>query len=101
MSAAEAARHYEVSKSFIEGLKRLRRSGGDIGGKVRGPGRKRKLSSYEDRLRELVTKQPDITLEELREALGIKAELSTVWYALDRLGLSYKKNTVRRRTGKV
>jgi hypothetical protein len=42
--------------------------------------------------------EADATLAELREALPTTAALSTLWLEIDRLGLTVKKNRIRRRT---
>jgi hypothetical protein len=55
------------------------------------------LAGQEERLRSLITARPDATLAELREALQTTAALSTLWLAVDRLGLTVKKNRTRRR----
>jgi transposase len=46
------------------------------------------------RLRDLVRAQPDATLAELQERLGIPCSLSTLCRALQRLGLSRKKKSL-------
>lgn len=53
------------------------------------------------RLAELVRQQPDATLKELRERLGVPCVDSTICKALKRLGLSFKKRRSTRpsRTG--
>jgi transposase len=43
-------------------------------------------------LRELVARQPDATLAELRDALGVHVALSAIWHALKELKLSFKKS---------
>ena len=98
MKLAEVAAKYEVSQSFVEKLLHRRRTTGEIGPKEYKRGPKEKLKAHEDRLRELVDRQPDITLAELRDRLKVDVPLSTIWYALDRLRLTFKKNPVRRRT---
>ncbi len=45
----------------------------------------------EERLGALITARPDATLAELRERLATSAALSTIWRAIDRLGLTVKK----------
>jgi len=40
----------------------------------------------------LIVARPDATLAELREALPTAAGLSTLWRAIDRLGVTVKKN---------
>jgi len=42
-------------------------------------------------LQQLVQQRPDATLRELREALGVPVALGTVWRALKRLQISFKK----------
>jgi transposase len=43
------------------------------------------------RLAELVAQRPDATVRELRELLGVECSESAVGFALQRLGLSFKK----------
>ncbi len=95
----EAAERFEVSTSFVRKLKQRRRETGRIEAYPRRSGPKPKLKKHESRLRALIKAQPDATLEELRDRLGVKVPLSTVWYAIDRLGLSVKKNRTRQRAG--
>jgi hypothetical protein len=51
----------------------------------------RTIGPQEKRLVVLITARPDATLAELREALPTSAALSTIWRAIDRLGLTVKK----------
>jgi transposase len=64
-----------------------------------------KLGPYSDFLTELVTQDPDITLEELRESLehahDVRASVSGVDQALKRLGYSYKKRASSRMNADV
>jgi hypothetical protein len=53
------------------------------------------LAGQEDRLAALIMAQPDMTLEELRDALPTTAALSTLWLEIDRLGFSLKNGTAR------
>jgi len=100
------ATRFEVSTSFVRKLKQRRRETGRIEAFPRRSGPKPKLKAHEEALRGLIHAQPDATLEELRERLGVEVELSTLWYTLDRLGLTVKKNparqraTARRRSGR-
>jgi hypothetical protein len=55
------------------------------------------LEGQEDRLKALVTAQPDATLAELRDALRTSAALATIWRELNQLDLTLKKNRTRRR----
>jgi transposase len=91
------AERFEVSESFVRALKRRRRVTGKIEALPKNSGPKPKLKAHEDKLRALIRAQPDATLSELRERLGVDVQLSTLWYALDRLKLSVKKNRMRQR----
>jgi len=93
---AVAAR-FEVSESFVRALKRRRRTTGKIEALPKNSGPKPKLKAHEEKLRALIKAQPDATLEELRERLGVDVQLSTLWYAIDRMKLSVKKNRMRQR----
>ena len=91
------AERFEVSTSFVRTLKRRRKTTGKFEALPRHSGPKPKLAPHEDRLRAFVKEQPDATLAELRERLGVNVQLSTLWYALDRMKLSVKKNRMRQR----
>jgi len=63
--------------------------------------RKPILAEHEAKVRDLVAARPDMTISELASelaALGIKAGRSSVYRFLRRLGLTFKKNSARRRT---
>lgn len=45
-----------------------------------------------ERLAQLVNEQPDATLKELRERLGIQCAESAICTTLKKLGLSFKKD---------
>ena len=55
-------------------------------------------AEQEHRLGLLLLVQPDATLAELQTALPTTAALSTLWRAIGRFGLTFKKNGLRRRT---
>lgn len=82
------AEKYGVSRAWVRGLKQRRRETGEIAPRV-GGGRKPKIDRV--RLAALVEQQPDATLLELRERLGIHCSLSAIWMALDKLRISFKK----------
>ena len=94
-SAREAARRFAVSESAaIKLIRRVRETGSTEPGRMGGH-RKPLLAGHEALLRELTAAKPGITLAELQAALagrGIAAGcLTTIWSALQRLGLSHKK----------
>ena len=98
MKAEAVAAKYRVSRAWVHRLVQRRRETGEIGPRAQTKFRARTLGEQEDRLRALVTAQPDRTLAELRDALPTSASLATIWRALGRLQLTVKKNGTRRRT---
>lgn len=96
--ADEVAATFSVSRAWVHRLAQRRRETGSIAPRKQTKFRARVLAGQEDRLKALVAAQPDATLAELREQLPTTAALSTLWLALDRLGLTFKKNRTRRRT---
>lgn len=95
-SATDVARHYRVSRGWIYKLLGQRQETGSIEPLCGKPGPKPVLGEHLSTLRELVKKQPDATLAELREELGVPAGITTVWRALRDLGLTLKKSHPRR-----
>ncbi len=49
------------------------------------------LETHRRRMRQLLGQQPDLTLAELRGALGLHCTLPAIHYALGRMNLTYKK----------
>ena len=95
--ADEVAATFRVSRAWVHRLAQRRRDTGSITPRKQAKFRSRVLASQEQRLQDLVNAKPDATLAELREGLPTTAALSTLWLALDRLGLTVKKNGTRRR----
>lgn len=97
------AEKYTVSESWVRRLKQRKRECGQA--EPRSPRNKRvpKLAAHADRIRELVTATPDLTLAELRAELGVTVALATLWAAVARLGLTVKKKSSGRpsRTGRT
>jgi transposase len=98
LDAEGVAAKYEVSRAWVHRLVQRRRETGSIAPRKQTKFRERALAGREDRLAALIAAQPDATLAELREALPTTAALSSIWRAIDRLGLTVKKNRTRRRT---
>jgi transposase len=92
----QIARRFLVSVSFITRLLQLHRRTGSLEPRPHGGGNPAVLSPEDlQQLRELVQKQPDATLEELRQRLGVSCSLMTLSRALNTLGLPRKKKTPR------
>jgi transposase len=92
----QIARRFLVSVSFITRLLQLHRSTGSLEPRPHGGGNPAVLSPEDlEQLRELVQKQPDATLEELRQRLGVSCSLMTISRALRKLELPRKKKIPR------
>lgn len=99
MASKDVAVKYAVSRAWVDRVKQRRRETGEVTPRVQTVFRRRALTTeQEHRLGLLLLVQPDATLAELQTALPTTAALSTLWRAIDRLGLTFKKNRVRRGT---
>ena len=83
------ARVFRVSTCFIVRLLQRRRATGTL-----APGPPALGSGDLGRLAGLVREQPDATLEQLRRRGGFRCSLKTLWFALNRLGLTRKKKSL-------
>ena len=98
MGSTEVARKYSVSPAWVRRLKQHRRERGDLKPRPRGH---RQRQFDREQLETLVQEQPDATLCELRNALGVQVSLAAIWLALKELQLTFKKSrfTPQSRTG--
>jgi len=88
----EIALRYRVSLGMVKKLLQQRRHTGDIRPRHRYSGRKPKiLDSHQQQMRKLLDKKPDLTLKELRSAMQLSCSLPAIYYALEAIGLTYKK----------
>src|SRR6516164_6184399 len=95
-SQREIARRFRVSPSFLVRLLQRRRTAGTLAPKPHGGGPRPALSRRDQqRLLRLVRKQNDATLKQLKLRGGFCCTLTTIWNTLRRLGLTYKKKTLR------
>jgi transposase len=77
---------------MVKKLLQQRRHTGDIRPRHYRSGRKPKiLARHEQRMGSLLKRKPDLTLKELRQALGLNCTLPAIYYVLERIGLTYKK----------
>ena len=94
----EIAARFRVSLGMVKKLLQQRRRTGDIRPRHHYSGRKpRILSLHQTQMRTFLARKPDMTLKELRAAVALDCTLPAVHYALQRMGLTYKK----RRSGPV
>jgi len=89
-STKVVAKTFGVSTAWVRRLKQHRRERGDIIPRSGGGSRGRKIDR--SRLAELVKEQPDATLVELRDRLGIHVTPWAICKALRELKLSFKKS---------
>ena len=88
----QVAMRFSVSLGFVKKLIQQRRHTGEIGPRHHHSGRKPKiLASHRREMKKLLAGKPDMTLEELRAALELDCTLPAIHYALENMGLTYKK----------
>ena len=88
----QIAERYDVSLAMVKKLLQQRRRTGDIASRHHFSGAKPKITpEHCERLRCMVMEHPDMTLEELRDGIGVACTPQAVHYALARMGLPLKK----------
>ena len=87
---------FAISPAWARRVKQRRRETGET--RPRPMGGPKVVKIDRARLADLVHQQPDATLAELRDRLGVKVALSAVSMALKALGLSFKKRRSARRS---
>lgn len=88
----QAALRFGVSLGMVKKLLQQRRRTGDIAPRHRFSGRKAViLPAHRQEMRALLRHKPDMTLREVRAALDLSCTLPAIHYALQKIGLTYKK----------
>ena len=89
------AKAYSVSKWTVYRLVGQKRKTGTVALRTSQRGRKTLLTEKDRvRIRAGIEERPDITIEELREKLELKASYSTVERAVNKMGYTYKKKSL-------
>jgi transposase len=89
----QVAARFAVSASWVRKLLRQRRATGSIDPRPHGGGHAPAFDpAAAARLRRAVRDDSDATLEELGRVAGVACSASTVYRALDRLGITRKKS---------
>lgn len=91
------ASSFGVSESWARRVKQRRREHNEIGPRPMGGARVTIVDRKQ--LAAVVEAHPDATLAEIRRHLGVCCALSTLSVALKAIGMTFKKNAPRRRTG--
>jgi len=88
----EIAARFDVSLGMVKKLLQQRRKTGCIKPRHHLAGRKKLIvAEHRIAIRQLLKRKPDMTLEELREQLGLNCSLPAIHYVLVDMGLTYKK----------
>jgi transposase len=91
LTFAELGRKYTVSAEWVRRFIRRHQATGELAAR---PPINRRVPfhlQHEAALRAAVADDPSLTLESLKARLGVKCDLSTLWYALRKLKISFKK----------
>ena len=89
----QIARRFHVSARWIRKLIAQRTATGSIAPKPNGGGRKLLIQGdAAEALRAAVVDRPDATLQELREVIGFRGCLMTIWRTIQRLEITRKKS---------
>ena len=95
----QVASRFEVSLGMVKKLIQQRRACGDIAPRYHRCGRKPIILDHHRReMRLLLKKQPDLTLEEIREQTGLTCSIQAIHYVLADMGLTYKKRLSAQRS---
>jgi transposase len=101
METTPIAKQFKVSPAWAGRVKQRREQFGET--TPRCAGGFKIIKAERAALADLVRADPDATLEELRERLGVRCALSTICMALKQLGFSLKKKSCgpRSRRGRM
>jgi len=89
MTTSQIAQMFAVSRAWARRVRQRRRETGRTTALIRGGATIIKIDMQ--RLAELVHEQPDATMLELRDRLGVECTESAICLALKRLDLTFKK----------
>ena len=101
MRTGAVARKFSVSPAWVRRLKQRRAAGRGVEPLRGRPGPTPALAGGPDadRLAERARAEPDLGAAEFRDRLGLGLHPTTVWRALRRLGLTFKKKCGSPRSG--
>jgi transposase len=100
----EVAKRFKVSLGMVKKLLQQHSRTGDLRPRYRFCGRKAKLMPEHGKtLQALVAKEPDLTLAEMKERLGLDCTVAAIHWVVSKLGLTYKKRRSMRlsKTGRM
>lgn len=93
----EIARRYKVSLGMVKKLLQQRRRLGDIAPQHHRSGCKPTiLPSHHRQMRALLGQKPDLTLAELRQAVGLRCTIQAIHYVLEKMDSPGQRTRPRR-----
>ena len=100
----DIARRFEVSRVWVYQVwNRYKKTGQRVSSQIGGYRRSR-LEGHDALLKSWIEEQPDLTLAEMCDRLkkkGVQIGIPALWYRLNKLGLTFKKNRSRGRAKKA
>ncbi len=88
----EVAKRFKVSVGMVKKLLAQNNRTADLRPGYRFCGRKARLGpEHGESMRQLVDREPDVTLEEIKQRLGLGCAIGAIHWVLTGLGLRYKK----------
>ena len=95
----EIEKELSVKKTFIYDMLKLYKETGSVEAKPPKGGRKPSITEeILSQMKSLILETPDITLQEIKDELGLTVALSVICDAVNKkLNLRYKKNSFRHR----
>jgi transposase len=95
----EVAKRFKVSVGMVKKLLAQQGRTGDLRPRYRFCGRKARLEPEHGKsMRQLVEREPDVTLEEIKQRLGLGCTIGAIHWVLSRMGLTYKKRRSTRQS---
>ena len=87
----EVAKRFRVSLGMVKKLLAQRARTGDLRARYRYCGRKAKLLPERGgEMKQLVAKEPDLTLAEIKQRLGLGCTVAAIHWVLAKMRLTYK-----------
>ena len=88
----EVAKRFKVSLGMVKKLLAQRARTGDLRARYRDCGRKAKLPPERGgEMKQRVVKEPDLTLAEIKQRLGLGSEVAAIHWVLAKMGPTYAK----------
>lgn len=94
----DVTKRFSVGVRFVYSLLRRFLDTGSYEAKKRSGGAPRKISPYDEiKIQQIIEKNPNATLEEIKEEAELKVSLATIHRAIKRMNITFKKNTLSTR----